>query len=224
MSQLSRAALKCSRLMKTAQPNGRLLSTLVVAPKLFSTEAAEPRLGSSEDQFLKTPSSGLVYGKLTNITKYTTRSDMINLLEGCNLNPENLKVEYNRIYLPMSMMVEFPSRSAYDAALRAIGRKGRLFNLLRADKSQWDVVAPYDGKTILLTGIPRNALIDDVERFLSGCQYDSTSLEIFPRQTYAGLVRMALVRFPSKALAMHAYVTKNRGFCLNNQVTVQVLH
>ncbi|KAL0344590.1 UNVERIFIED_CONTAM: hypothetical protein Sradi_4290300 [Sesamum radiatum] len=168
---------------------------------------------------------GSVYGRVNNITKFTTKSDIINLLEGCNLNPHNLKVEYNtRTYLPMSMMVEFPSKSAYDAAVKSINRKGRLFTMIRADKAQWDITAPYDGKTILLQGIPRNALIDDVERFLSGCQYDSSSIQMFVRPTDQGPIRMALVRFPSQALAMHAYITKNRGFCLNNQITLQVLH
>ncbi|KAK6126123.1 hypothetical protein DH2020_040101 [Rehmannia glutinosa] len=221
MRQLSRAAMKWSRLIETAQPNRRLASTSFISPKLFSTEASEP---TSDDQFLRTPTSGLVYGKLANITKHTTKSDIINLLEGCDLNPENLKVEYNRSYFPLSMMVEFPSRSAYDAALRTIGRKGRLYNISKVDKAEWDTNAPYDGKAILLYGIPRNALIDDVERFLSGCRYDSSSIEMFVRPTNQGLVRMALVRFPSQALAMHAYITKNRGFCLNDQITVHVLH
>ncbi|PIN08040.1 hypothetical protein CDL12_19385 [Handroanthus impetiginosus] len=152
------------------------------------------------------------------------KSDIINLLEGCSLNLGNLKVEYDRSYQPMSMMVEFPSRSAYDAAQRAITRKGRLFNMTRTDKSQWDITAPYDGKAILLHGIPRNALADDVERFLAGCQYDPSSIQMFARPTNQGLIRMALVRFPSQALAMHAFITKNRGFCLNNQINVQVLH
>ncbi|KAL6519403.1 hypothetical protein OROGR_018723 [Orobanche gracilis] len=76
---------------------------------------------------------------------------------------------------------------------------------------------------ILLSGIPHNALLDDVERFLSGCQYYSSSVT-FIRPLSKRAVRMAVVRFPSQALAMHAYITKNRGFCLNNQITVQVLH
>ncbi|XP_011077407.1 uncharacterized protein LOC105161424 [Sesamum indicum] len=224
MSQLSRAAMKWSRLMETAQPNRRLPSTFFLSPKLFSTEASDSSLGSADDQFFRIPDSGSVYGRVNNITKFTTKSDIINVLEGCNLNPHNLKVEYTRTYLPKSMMVEFPSRSAYDAAVKSINRKGRLFNMIRADKAQWDITTPYDGKVILLQGIPRNALIDDVERFLSGCHYDSSSIQMFVRPTDQGPIRMALVRFPSQALAMHAYITKNRGFCLNNQITLQVLH
>ncbi|KAL3825951.1 hypothetical protein ACJIZ3_021980 [Penstemon smallii] len=224
MNQLSRTAMKSCRFFKTATQNEMRPMTLASAPKLFSTEAAEPSPGTSGDLFLQTPSLGLVYGKIMNITKHTSKTDIINLLEGCNLKPENLKVEYNRIYSPLSMMVEFPSRTAYDAALRAIGRKGRLFNLSRADKAQWDTLAPYDGKAILMQGIPRNALIDDVERFLSGCQYDSSSVQMFARPTNEGLIRMALVRFPSQDLAIHAYITKNTGFCLNNQISLQLLH
>ncbi|KAL6503144.1 hypothetical protein OROHE_023773 [Orobanche hederae] len=230
MSQLSRAAMRWGRLIKTAQPNRRLPSTFFTFPKPFSTESAEPSLGSSNDQYIRTSSSVSIYGKFGNITKLTTKNDVINLLEGCELNPENLRVEYNRTFRPTSMMIEFPSGSAYDDAVRAINRKGRLHSLTRVDKSYWDSTtpqdgsAPYDGKAILLSGIPHNALLEDVERFLSGCQYYSSSVTFFIRPLSKRAVRMVVVRFPSQALAMHAYITKNRGFCLNEQITVQVLH
>ncbi|GFQ00911.1 hypothetical protein PHJA_002235000 [Phtheirospermum japonicum] len=224
MSQLSRAAMKWSRLISTAQPNRRLPSAFFASPKLFSTEAAESSLGSSGDQFLQTPSSGSVYARVGSITRYTTKGDILNLLEGCGLNPENLKVEYNRSYTPLTMMVEFPSRSGYDAAFKEINRKGRTYGMKMANKSEWDVTAPFDGKAILLSGIPSHALIDDIERFLSGCQYYSSSIDISYKQTSEGFLRMAVVRFPSQALAMHACITKNGGYCLNGQVSVHVLH
>lgn len=34
---------------------------------------------------------------------------------------------------------------------------------------------------IMLQGIPRNALPDDIERFLTGCQYAASSMQIFLR-------------------------------------------
>ncbi|KAL1565957.1 hypothetical protein AAHA92_01624 [Salvia divinorum] len=220
MNQLSRASMKWSRLVGgMRQP-----SAAAVAPRRFSTEASEPNPADSGDQFFRTPSAGVVYGKLLDITKHTSKADIINLLDASNLSPEKIKVEYNRGFLPLSMVVEFPSASSYDAALRSIGRKGRIYNIRRADKSDWDAGAPYDGKAIILLGLPRNASFDDVERFLSGCQYNSSSIQISVRFTNEGPIRMALVHFPSQALAMHAYITKNRGFCLNNQITVQVLH
>ncbi|KAL3646715.1 hypothetical protein CASFOL_009259 [Castilleja foliolosa] len=215
MSQLSRAAMKWSRLISTSQTNRHLPSTFFVSPKLFSTEAAEPSPVSSGSSF---------YARLGTITRYTTKSDILNLLEGCGLKLENLKVEYSRSYSPWSMMVEFPSISAYNDALREINRKGRLYEMKTAHKSEWDMTTPYDGKAILLLGIPSNALVDDIERFLSGCQYFSSSIEISYRQTNQGRSRMAVVHFPSQALAMHAYITKNGGYCLNDQISVHVLH
>lgn len=47
--------------------------------------------------------SGLVYGKLYGITRNTLKTDMVNLLEGCNLSLDDLKVEYSRIFKPISM-------------------------------------------------------------------------------------------------------------------------
>ncbi|GER57298.1 ribosomal protein S24e family protein [Striga asiatica] len=250
MSQLSRAAVKWSRLIGTGQASRPPPSAIFSWPKLFSTEAADPSLGSSDDPFNLNPAgfralidvyqpkflnvvfsiSGRVYAKLTNITRHTTKTDVLHLLDECGLNPENLKVEYNLSYTPQSMMVEFSSGEAYSAGLKAINRAGRVYNMKRVDKSDWDTTVPYDGKVILLYALPRIALMDDIERFLSGCQYDSSSIEIFNRPSNpnnvgnASSVRMGLVRFPSQALATHAFITKNRGFCLNAQISVHVLH
>ncbi|KAL8504582.1 hypothetical protein ACS0TY_015953 [Phlomoides rotata] len=167
--------------------------------------------------------SGSVYGRLS-ITKHTTKSDVINLLEGSQLSPEKLKVEYNLAYIPLSMMVEFPSLSSYNTALKTISRKNRLYTLQRAEKADWEMVSPYDGKALILIGIPRNALPEDVERFLSGCQFDSSLLDMFFRTRNQATIRMARVHFRSQALAMHTFITKNRGFVLNNQINVEVLH
>ncbi|KAJ0476558.1 hypothetical protein HanHA300_Chr13g0478711 [Helianthus annuus] len=60
--------------------------------------------------------------KLFGITKNTLKSDVLSLLEECKLSVDDLKVDYNP-------MVQFPSRSAYDAALRAFARKGCLYRL-----------------------------------------------------------------------------------------------
>ena len=47
--------------------------------------------------------SVLVYGRLVGITKHTLRTDILNLLEGCNLTLPDVKVDYNRDYLPVGM-------------------------------------------------------------------------------------------------------------------------
>ena len=37
-------------------------------------------------------------------------------------------------------------------------------------------------------------------------------------------IRMATVLFSTRTEAMNALIKKNRGFCLNNQISVRVLH
>ncbi|KAA8516493.1 hypothetical protein F0562_017001 [Nyssa sinensis] len=173
---LLRNAFKSTSLIRVSHPNQGFSLLLRDSPRRFSTEAEQPTQDPPTDPFLQTPTTGLVYGRLFGITTHTTKSDILNLLEGCNLGLDDIKVDYNRSYAPTGMMIQFPSRNAYDAANRAIGRKGRLFRLERAgggfDRTSWDLIAPYNGKAVLLQGIPRNALVDDVERFLSGCQYN----------------------------------------------------
>ncbi|KAL8506894.1 hypothetical protein ACS0TY_017689 [Phlomoides rotata] len=98
------------------------------------------------------------------------------------------------------------------------------YDFRRAEKGDWNMVSPYDGKALILLGIPRNALPKDIERFLSSCQFDSSLLDMFFRTRNQATIRMARVHFRSQALAMHTYITKNRGFILNNQINVEVLH
>ncbi|PWA83846.1 hypothetical protein CTI12_AA161790 [Artemisia annua] len=172
---------------------------------------------------LESPSAGFLYGKLVGITNNTLKSDVLSLLEECNLTTDDLKVDYNPSYSPTGMLVQFSSKSAYDAALRAVTRKGRLYRLERADRANWDYVQPYGGKFVLLQGIPPNANLEDIERFLAGCEYDPSNIRQFSRQGPSGPTRMALVRFISPTAAMTAMITKNRGFCNNNQISMQVL-
>ncbi|XP_057461657.1 uncharacterized protein LOC130751924 [Actinidia eriantha] len=219
-----RNAAKSHRLIRIGGHRNQGLSSLLRDwPRRFSTEAEQPSKDSSSDAFLQTPSTGLVYGKLFGITKHTTKSDIVNLLEGCEVSLNDIKVDYAKSFAPSGMMIQFPSRFAYDAAIRAIGRKGRLYRLDRADRSQWDLMISYDGKAVLLQGIPRTAVPDDIERFLSGCTVDASTMQIFVRQAFPDPIRMAIIHFPTKAQAMHAFMTKNRGFCLNTQILVRVL-
>ncbi|KAE9590233.1 hypothetical protein Lal_00027814 [Lupinus albus] len=193
----------------------------------FSTEAQKP---PSQDSTSPSPpsiqsdTSGLIYGKLLGIHRHILKTDVINFLDGCNLTLDDVKMDYNRSFLPLGMMLQFPSRNAYDNAIKVIVTKGRVYKLEKADRSQWDTVTPYDGKTILIKGIPRTAQFEDIERLLSGCEYDPSSINIFMRsgEGYEP-VRMATVRFPSRTQAMNAFITKNGTFCHNNRVSVQVL-
>ncbi|XP_047336243.1 uncharacterized protein LOC124939832 [Impatiens glandulifera] len=220
---LLREAFKSHRLIRSGDHNQRLSSFLRNAPKPFSTEAPQqPSPDASSDSFLQSP-TGVSYGRLTGMTKYTTKNDVINLLDECKLTYDDIKISYNRLYEPTAMTVQFSHRPGYDASIRILARKGRLYRMDRVDRSQWDSIRTmYGGRTVLLQGLPRTALVDDIERFLSGYQYDS-KMQIFYRQELTDPVRMALVEFPSKIEATNAFITKNKGFCLNNQISMRVL-
>jgi hypothetical protein len=47
--------------------------------------------------------SGLVYGKLLGVTRHTLKTDVVNMLEGCKLTLDDLKIDYNRSFMPMGM-------------------------------------------------------------------------------------------------------------------------
>ncbi|XP_070665835.1 uncharacterized protein [Malus domestica] len=93
--------------------------------------------------------SSLAYGKLLGKSRNTLKTDVVNMLEGCNLRLEDVKVDYNQAFTPMGMVVQFQSWRAFDNAARVISRKGRLYKLERANRSQWDNLTSYDGKTVL---------------------------------------------------------------------------
>ncbi|XP_031395355.1 uncharacterized protein LOC116206696 [Punica granatum] len=201
----------------------RGLATFLREPRRrFSTES-EQREDATVDNFFETPDTGAAYRKLLGITKQTLKSDVINLLDECKLSLDDIRVNYDRSFAPIGMLVQFRSRHEIDRAFKLINRKGRLHKLERVDRSQWEFTTNYDGKTLLLQGLPRQAIPEDIERFLSGCQYDPSSIQLFYRQGFPDPIRMATVSFPSRAQAMNAFIAKNRGFCLNNQISVRVL-
>ncbi|KAK4798075.1 hypothetical protein SAY86_030401 [Trapa natans] len=199
------------------------LSLFLHEPRRSFSAEAEKAQDAAVDKFIETSSSGAVYGKLSGLIRYTLKSDVINLLDGCKLNLEDIRVSYTRSFAPIGMLVQFPSGHAIDQAFKLISKKGRLHKLEKVDRSQWDLSANYDGKTILLQGLPRQALPEDVERFLHGCQYDATSIQVSYRAAFPEPLKVATVGFPSRAQAMNAFITKNGSFCLNNQILVRVL-
>lgn len=220
---LLRAVIKSNRSIQMGIQNQGL--TLPLRRQL-STQMEVPQKDNSSDPFLKNPSTGLVYGRLIVTGKHTRKNDIISMLGTSKLSLDDVRFEYNTNHAPVAVMIQFPSRNAYEAALREGIRKGGLFRMERVGRQQWDTLPRYDGKTIILHGIPRNALAEDVERFLAGCQYDASSIQMFGRPQRASdgpPTRTVLVEFPSQALATHAFITKNRGFCLNNQVAVRLL-
>ncbi|KAM0953639.1 putative RNA-binding domain superfamily [Dioscorea sansibarensis] len=182
-----------------------------------------PSRSLSADPFLEPPTDGLVFAKLSGIGRNTLKTDVINFFEGCDISPEDIKVSYNRAYSPVGMILQFPSRSAFDTAVRQTVRKGRLYRLDKVDRSQWDEMIAYNGKAIVLQGIPRNATLEDVERFLTGFNYDPSMLQLINRPGMVQTVRVAIAHFHTRVDAMNAFVTKNRSFCLNNPIAVRVL-
>ncbi|KAK9127194.1 hypothetical protein Syun_016001 [Stephania yunnanensis] len=150
------------------------------------------------------------------------KTDIIHMLEGCDLSLQDVRVEYNRYYDPVAMIVQFPSRPSFDFAVKAVVRQGRVYRLEKTDKSYWNIPS-YDGKTVLLQGLPRNALPEDVDRFLCGSECFTSTMQMFTRQGLSNPIKMALVQFPSQIEAMNSVISKNRSFCLNNQILMRVL-
>ncbi|KAL6145910.1 hypothetical protein ACLB2K_056593 [Fragaria x ananassa] len=232
---LLRTSIRSTLAARTSlsQTHRLLASLLRDPPRRFSTAAEQPpqnskpgqppSLDATVDQIVRNPNTGAaVYGKLVGITRNTLRTDVVNLLEGCNLTLEDVKVHYNGPFIPTGMLVQFPSQREFENAVRVLRGRGlaQVFRLQRLDRHLWDDIPHYDGKTVLIEGIPRTALQEDVERFLSGTPYEGSSIKIFMKQ---GSIRMATVQFPSQIQAKNAYITKNKGFIQNDQVLMRVL-
>ncbi|CAH2074428.1 unnamed protein product [Thlaspi arvense] len=199
------------------------LSTVTEQPP---SSPLPPSPGGSPVSGLNRPlGEGKLYGKFSGFSKHTLKTDIMSILEGCNVTPDDLKFSYMRggNLNPAAVYVQFPSRSSYDSAMRAIAKKGRLYRLERATHSQWNPIVPYDGKVVALHGLPVNAIIDDIDRFLSGCLYHPGSIQFLTIQGLGSSKRVALVRFTSQTQAMNAYITKNRNFLLNQRISLQVL-
>ncbi|XP_065856288.1 uncharacterized protein [Euphorbia lathyris] len=202
----------------------------------FSTgvEQPPPPQDSSFQPFLRNAGSGMVYAKLFGLTKHTLKTDIITWFEGSNLTPDDIKVVYNRNFMPLGMIIQFSSGAAFDVAYKTLLKRGRLIKLERADRDVWDNIVPYegrlaerqfdttfDGKTVLLQGIPPNAVPEDLERFLSGCQFDPSSTVSMTQR--GPMEKIALIRFSSRTEAMNAFIMKNRGYCLNGQIKMRLL-
>ncbi|XVF08005.1 hypothetical protein REPUB_Repub06bG0187900 [Reevesia pubescens] len=208
-----RNATKSHVSVRTIKPIHALPSFLRESPKRFCTETDQPQPPQSDasvDQFLQSASRGSVYARLYGTTKFTMKSDIISLLEGCNLSPDDIKVSYSRSLFPVAMTLRFSSPAAFSNATRTIRRFDRLYRLER----------------VVLQGLPRSSMLEDVERFLSGCDYDSSSIRMvtFTKPGSTNIVRLTTVQFPSQIQAMNACISKNRNLCLNNHVSVRVLY
>ncbi|CAN8237455.1 unnamed protein product [Cochlearia groenlandica] len=205
------------------QDSRKCLSSVAEQP--HSSPLPPPPGTSPSESLNKSPGEEKFYGKILGFSKHTLKSDILNILEGCNVTSDDLKFSYIRSgnLNPAAAYVQFPSLSSYDSAQRAVARKGKIYRLERAARSQWDPIVPYEGKVVALHGLPVNAGIDDIDRFLSGCLYHPGAIQFITVQGIGGSKRVALVHFTSQTQAMNAYITKNRSFLLNQRIKLQVL-
>ncbi|XP_074275526.1 uncharacterized protein LOC141599422 [Silene latifolia] len=221
---LFRGSLKLHRFLQSTSANPQAFSLF----RHFSTGNEQQQQQQTQDPsskfdpFRSPPSQGLTYGKLWGINESTLKTDIINLFEGCGLTLDDIKVEYDRWFNPLAMLLQFPSPSAFNAAVKEKSRKGRLLKLDKAERQQWDDV-PNNGHYVVLFGIPQDANFGDVERFLSGCNYISSSLEVFWRGASPRPIRVATVGFPSQIEAMNTIIQKNGSFCCNSRIVTRFL-
>ncbi|KAG6772499.1 hypothetical protein NC652_017459 [Populus alba x Populus x berolinensis] len=258
MSFLLRKTIKSNSIVQSFKPNNALSLLLRQSTKHFTTETQPPpppqenNDPSSIDPFLQDSATSLTYARFHGVRKHTLKTDIINLFEGSNLTPDDIIVVHHRFNNnPYAAAIKFPSRRAYDNAQRSLTRAGRIYNLEKTPPTVWDAALrnSYDGKTVLLEGLPPNALNEDIERFLSGCKFVPSSIRTFVKypdpvmsagrknpttseertepttsEEKRDPIRMATVLFSTRTEAMNALIKKNRGFCLNNQISVRVLH
>ncbi|CAK7342882.1 unnamed protein product [Dovyalis caffra] len=181
MSFLLRKTIKSNSTLQSFRPNNTLPLFLHQDTKHFSTETQPPPQEnndtSSIDPFLQSSNTSLAYARFYGVRKHTMKTDIINLFEGSNLTHDNIRFIHNRSYIPFAA-------GAYDNAQKALTRAGRLYRMEKTEPHVWDAALRncYDGKTVLLEGLPPNALTDDIERFLSGLEFLPSSIKTFARR------------------------------------------
>ncbi|KAM0921867.1 hypothetical protein ACQ4PT_006566 [Festuca glaucescens] len=243
MSSLAAAALRRAVTVSGARSLSISGAFSPVPSRLFSTDAPRRRSGItgrrlvpqtvrrsilfSDSVIFVEVKQCLIYGRLYSPTaggnrlgKNVLKTDIIHHLEKCELSLEDVKIDYNRGYYPMAALLKFPSKESFNKAAR---QTGRMYRLERATREVWEHKPSLDGKAVLLQGVPRNAQADDIERFLSGTNYEPPPFESFIRPGIPEPVRVVLVRFHTKTDATNAFIAKNRSFCLNNPVSMRVI-
>ncbi|KAL6649711.1 hypothetical protein ACP70R_013935 [Stipagrostis hirtigluma subsp. patula] len=235
MSSLAAAALRRGVAASRAPSSSRLAAFAPAPIRLFSADATGEAAAtataadSQDDSFLKASREGLAYGRFYSVIaggnrlgKDMLKTDIIHHLDRCELSLDDVKIDYNRGYYPMGALLRFPSKASFTTAIRQASQAG-LYKIEEISRDEWDLKQSFDGKAVLLQGVPRNALPEDIERFLSGTNFEPPPFESFLRPAVPDAIRVVLVKFCTKTDAMNAFITKNRGFCLNNQVSIRVL-
>ncbi|KAF8718687.1 hypothetical protein HU200_024987 [Digitaria exilis] len=233
MSRLAAAALRRGVAASRGHTSSRLTSSMPASVRLFSADASGETTAtaadSQDDSFLESSNEGLAYGRFygvigggNRLEKNMLKTDIIHHLDKCGLSLDDVKIDYNRGFFPLGALLRFPSKAAFTTAIRQ-ANQNRLYRIEGISRDEWDLKQSYGGKAVLLQGVPRNALPEDIERFLCGTNFEPPPFESFLRPGVPEPIRMVLVKFRTKTDAMNAFITKNRSFCLNNQVSMRVL-
>ncbi|XP_052146160.1 uncharacterized protein LOC127765333 [Oryza glaberrima] len=237
MSRLAAAALRRATAASGIPSSSSRSSVLApFAPRLFSTEASgetpaagAAAQGSQDEPFFKPSDEGVAYGRFysvipggSRLPKSMLKTDIIHHLDKSELSLDDVKIDYNRGYYPVGALLRFSSVPLFNTAVRQT-REGRQYRLEMISREEFDLKQSYDGKAILLQGVPRNAVPEDIERFLCGTNVEPPPFESFLRPGVPDPIRVVLVKFRSRTDAANAFITKNRGFCLNNPVSMRVL-
>ncbi|KAK8952993.1 hypothetical protein KSP40_PGU017866 [Platanthera guangdongensis] len=85
------------------------------------------------------------------------------------------------------------------------------------------VISDRDPVFVMVYGIPRSAVRDDIDRFLSGCNFDPSSFRYVNRPGIQSAVKAITFRVASTLEAINFCIRKNRSVCSNAPVTVRVL-
>ncbi|KAM3229316.1 hypothetical protein ACQJBY_033124 [Aegilops geniculata] len=226
MSRFAAAALRGALTASGARSCSISVAFPLASSRLFSTDASGVVAGSQDDS---SSGEGHTYGRFyTNISgvgrlgKNMLKTDIIHYLDQCELSLDDVKIDYNKGFYPMGALLKFPSVESFEKAVRQT-IQGRMYRLERVSPDEWEHKISLNGKAVLLQGVPRNAQVDDIERFLCGTNYEPPPFENFIRAGVPEPVRMVLVKFGSRTDATNAFIAKNKGFCLNNPVTVRVI-
>ncbi|KAH7297387.1 hypothetical protein KP509_26G067300 [Ceratopteris richardii] len=217
-------------------------------PESSSSSKSESSIGSGGDYLsLFQPSSGSSIAPYTpgNVLKvyplprYVLKEDIVRHVEGSNIKPENVKFVYSTAFRPDYVQISVDSPSTQKQAMKYLQERGRLgFRLLRLETSQpmpWTVVdaALKDsprGRTILMFNVNLSTDFEDVERFFTGYNYDSSYVRFIRVNTESNRARIGrqqvlhvAVGFKTKLEALRAMREKMGDFCVNRAISLRLI-
>ncbi|MCO5561742.1 hypothetical protein L7F22_015365 [Adiantum nelumboides] len=219
----------------TATPPGS--SPAAAAPGTDYLSLFQPATGRGGTLAPFSPGSVL---KIYPLPRYVLKEDIIQHLEGVDLNPENVKFVYTPQFRPDHVQFNVESPSTQRTIMRRLQERGRLgYRILRAEMSQpmpWTAVdaAVKDsprGRTLLMYNVSGNTDHEDVERFFNGYTFDPSYIRfirVTPEQNPNRNVRRQIslhvaVGFTTKLEALRAMREKTGDFCANVAINLRLI-